>query len=220
MAQFVPVEFVGKARAFRRPLVADHPAAIAMVDRLALPFHARFRSRQPPTIGALAGLTHAWRERMPSSGRLHLVINTARARLTIVETRAAPATFRFDDWDEGDVETAIVITSLTLIVSPELFRFGNTPVASVPLHALARRFQRGWDVSDAAVRADLAALACPCPDVLASGGEFTVPLADGCWVGTVTEIEARGEPARILVVRSFIGAHMSARPDMSERASA
>jgi hypothetical protein len=61
------------------------------------------------------------------------------------------------------------------------------------------------------IRGDLAALACPRPDVLAAGREFTVPLADGCWVGTVAEIEDRGEGVRILVVRSFIGADMEAR---------
>jgi hypothetical protein len=95
------------------------------------------------------------------------------------------------------------------LVSPERFRFEHALVASVPLHALARRFQRGWDLSDAAVRA---ALASPRPDVLAAGGEFTVPLPEGCWVGTVAEIEDRSEPARILVVRSYIGADMEARP--------
>jgi hypothetical protein len=95
------------------------------------------------------------------------------------------------------------------LVSPERFRFEDALVASAPLHALARRFQRGWDLSDAAVRA---ALASPRPDVLAAGGEFTVPLPEGCWVGTVAEIEDRSEPARILVVRSYIGADMEARP--------
>jgi hypothetical protein len=108
----------------------------------------------------------------------------------------------------------------TLILSPEALRFDHALIASVPLHALARRLQRGWDVSDAEVRADLAALACTRPDVLAAGRKFNVPLATGCWVGSVAEIEDRGEPVRILVVRSFIRAHMSARPAMLVAAAA
>jgi hypothetical protein len=42
----VPVEFLGRARAFRSMLVADHAAAIAMLDRLVLPLRGRFRLRQ------------------------------------------------------------------------------------------------------------------------------------------------------------------------------
>jgi hypothetical protein len=39
-------------------------------------------------------------------------------------------------------------------------------------------------------------------------------------VGSVAEIEDRGEPVRILVVRSFIRAHMSAHPAMLVAAAA
>jgi hypothetical protein len=46
--------------------------------------------------------------------------------------------------------------------------------------------------------------------MLVGGGDFTAPLADGEWVGTVTEIEHRSAPVRILVVRSFIAADMTA----------
>jgi hypothetical protein len=73
--------------------------------------------------------------RLFNAGRPGLRGNSARARLMIAETRAAPITFRFDAWDDDDAETVIVVTSTTLIVSPELFRFDHAPVASVPLHS-------------------------------------------------------------------------------------
>jgi hypothetical protein len=73
-------------------------------------------------------------------------------------------------------------------------------------------------VLDAAIRADLAALAVPRPDLLAGYGEFRVPLTDGCRVGTVAEIEDRDQPLPILGVRSFIEAAMSARTELREAA--
>jgi hypothetical protein len=66
-----------------------------MADRLAIPLRARFTLRQHPSGGALAGVAEEWRERMPSAGRLGLMVNAARARLAIVGTRAALATFHF-----------------------------------------------------------------------------------------------------------------------------
>ena len=104
---------------------------------------------------------------------------------------------------------------VTFTVSATRFESDSLRVASVSLHALAPRYERGRN-SDAAIRADLATLAVPRPDVLAAGGDFTEPLADGQWVGTLTEIEDRGEPVRIFAVRSFIGADMEARTDATE----
>jgi hypothetical protein len=207
----VPVEYIGRARALRTALVAQHAAAVAEADRLSVPLRARFALGQTPSPGAFAKVAAAWRDRIPSAGRLGLTINHARTRLTIAETRAAPTEFRFDTWGDGDHETAIVITQTTLAVSARRFEFDEVPAAAVPLHALARRFQRGWHVSDAAICADLSALAVPCVDTLDRGGDFDVPLRDGRWVGTVTEIDYRGEPVRILVVRSFKSDDMTVR---------
>jgi len=209
----VPVEYLGKARAFRSALVADHDAAIVMAARLTRPFLARYRMRQPPSGTALAGLAQAWRHRMPSGGRLDLVVAATRSRVSINEVRAAPSKFRFCAWREDAGEPALAIMRATFTVSAGRFESDTLRLASVPLHALARRFQRARDVSDAATRADLAALAVPRPDMLAAGGEFAVPLSDGQWVGTVAEIEDRGEPVPILAVRSFIAADMTVRVD-------
>jgi hypothetical protein len=134
-----PVEFVGKARALRTALVARHAEAVAEMDRIVLPLLARFRHRQAPSPGAFARAGRAWRDQIPGEGRLSLVVNVTRARLMLAETHAAPTAFRFDDWDEGNAETVIAITQSTLLASVERFHFGSVPVASVPLHAPARR---------------------------------------------------------------------------------
>jgi len=73
-------------------------------------------------------------------------------------------------------------------------------IASVSLHALARRFQRGWTTTDAAVMEDLRALAL----WQGGGGEFSVPVADGFWVGSTRETTFAGQTQRSLLVRTFL----------------
>ena len=208
----VPIEFIGRARAFRSAAVARHAEAVAATDRLAMPLQARFRLRQAPGPGAYARVARAWPEQVPAAGRLDIAISATPARLAIVEIRTAPGTFRFDGWGAAAIETVLVVGRMTLRASPGRFVFDPALVAAVPLRALARRYQRGFDNTDAAIRADLRALAMPAPEILDQGGEFTVPLADGCWVGEVAEIEQRGAMVRVLVVRTYLDATMRARP--------
>jgi hypothetical protein len=48
------------------------------------------------------------------------------------------------------------------------------------------------------------------------GGDFAVPAADGWCVDAVTEIEDRGKPVRILVVRTFRSDDMRVREAAAE----
>jgi hypothetical protein len=207
----VPAEFIGKARAFRMAVAAEHPRAIATIDRIGQPLRAQVRLRQTPTASGLARAAAAWRSQVPAAGRLDLVIKQAASRLAITETRVGPAEFRFDFWSEGVAETAILITRTTLAVSGGQFKFDTILLASVSLHALARRYQRAFDNSDAAVGADLFALASSLSGAVDAGDEFAVPLGDGRWVGNVTEIEDRGERVLIAVVRTFRSDDMPVR---------
>jgi hypothetical protein len=203
----VPAEFIGKARAFRRSVTAGHFDAFETIARIKTPFVQRHRLRQPPTTNALARAAATWRD-IPGPGRLALSIKLTKTRLAITETRAGPAEFRFDAWSEGEMETAVLITQTTMTVSAGHLHFEVAPIASVPLHALARRYQRGWTNTETAIRADLLALVVPAADVIDRGDNFAVPVTDGLWVGGVVAIEHFGEPAAIMVVRTFRDAGM------------
>jgi hypothetical protein len=206
----LPREFLGLARAFRSAIAAEHRHAVTAAERIAIPLAGRVRLRQAPSPGAFAKVAATWRDQIGSAGRLDLKITATTKRLSIEETRAGPSEFRFLTWPEGDTETALVIAKTTLLASFERFRFDQVPVATLPLHALARRYQRGWDNSDAAICGDLRALAAPHPETLAAGEDFNVDVADGAWIGNVTEIQYRGEPLLILAVRSFVSLAVSA----------
>jgi hypothetical protein len=208
----VPAEYIGLARAFRSAAMSEHPRAVALMDRIVAPLRGRFHARQTPTSGAFARIASSWAAQVPEAGRLSLATNATPRRLTITETRLAPSKFNFDHWADGDKETAVVITRTDLTVTLDRFHFDMAPIASVPLHGLARRYQRGWTNSAAAIKADLCALATTPEHVFMAGGDFSVPAADdGKWVGVVTEIDHQGTPWLLLVVRTFRDAGMSAR---------
>jgi hypothetical protein len=208
----VPHEYLGMARAWRGAALERADRGTDAMQRIAVSLRGQRRLGQVPSPGAYAKIVATWRKQVSAASRLGLSATAAPRRLSIMEARVTPGKFRFDGWDEDDVETAIIVMRIALTVSIEEFRFETIIAASVPLHALARRFQRGWDNSDTAIRADLHALAEPCEGTLAAGGEFAVPIAHGGkWVGVVTEIKDRGDTVRVLVVRTFRDAGMAAR---------
>jgi hypothetical protein len=211
-ASRVPFEFVGLARQFRSAVVAQHPRAVAAMDRIVLPLRGRHYSKQVPSPTAFAKVAQAWREQVPSAGRLSLATTYDVRRLAIIEVRAIPTDFGFNEWAEGATESCLIVIVSALIISAGHFSFTSALAASVSLHALARRFQRGRDNSDAAIRADLAALATPVDDVLEASGDFRVLTADGQWIGEPTETEDRGKLKTILAVRTFVSSDMTEDP--------
>jgi hypothetical protein len=206
----VPVEFIGKARAFRSTIVGEHALAVAAMDRLVLPLRGRHYSRQTPGPGAFARVEHAWRSQVPTAGQLRLTTTHDSKRLCITEIRAVPTDFRFLAWPEGATESCLIILVSALAVSAGHFSFTSALAASVSLHALARRYERGSNNSAAAIRADLVALMRPVDDVLEGSNDFTIPAGDGQWVGEATEVDDRGKVKCILAARSFISVDMTA----------
>ena len=99
-----------------------------------------------------------------------------------------------------------------LVVSAGNFTFTNPLAAAVSLHALARRYQRARDNSDAAIRADLAALVRSVDEVEQANSDFAVPTADGQWIGEATDTDDRGKVKTILAARTFISNEMSQGP--------
>jgi hypothetical protein len=180
----------------------------------------RHYSKQTPGPSAFTRVAQAWRKQVPAAGQLSLAITHDAKRLAIVEIRAAPTDFRFNAWPEGASEPCLVVIVSALIVSAGYFKFTNALAASVSLHALARRYQRARDNSDAAIRADLAALACPVDDVSDASGEFAVQTLDGQWIGEATDTDDRGKVKCILAARTFISSEMSQGPAVLAEADA
>jgi hypothetical protein len=186
----VPVEFIGLARAFRGRINCKPP-----VDLL-----RRVRPRpgfQPmPRHDYLRRLVADWRA-LHDPGRLALLADFADG-MHLAELRISPTRMRFAGWHDEGTEAALSIGLHLVTCKPPKFREERAIVADVGLHALARRFQRASDHADAAVLADLAALA---PKWRDTAGEFRIPApSGGHWIGSVTAV--RGAP--VLAVRTFV----------------
>jgi hypothetical protein len=83
------------------------------------------------------------------------------------------------------------------------FQIERSLIADIGVHALARRYQRGWDIDDRSVVLDLAPLGTKWASTVKAGGEFRIQAArgDGEWIGEVTTVEGRDLP--VLLVRTF-----------------
>jgi hypothetical protein len=80
--------------------------------------------------------------------------------LFIADVRVAPATITNEMGGGPDQrETCLCIVRITLEISPKRAAWKTATIASLGLHGLARRYQRGFDVTDDAVLLDLGLLA-------------------------------------------------------------
>jgi hypothetical protein len=203
-ANTVPREFVGKARDLRRALEADDAVAYRVVGALTVPFTAIGRGTIPrPQL--LARTANAWRDKIPTTGRLALEVELKKTSLLIRELRLLAADGRFDDWVEGKTEPGFSLAAYSLEVAPPRFRFDPVVLAGISLHAMARWFQRSFSCTRESLLADMLPLAVVANDErLANPGEFQVPAGDGRWAGVVMELNDRQPPERILAVRSFL----------------
>jgi hypothetical protein len=98
-----------------------------------------------------------------------------------------------DGWIGEKEVIAVFIVGIK--INRRRFFYFHGLMACVSLHALARRYQRAFDSLDAAIRADMIALA-----IASTGpqtGRFSVRCPDGAWAG-------RAQSTWCLGVRTFL----------------
>ena len=171
----VAAEFIGRAREFRARFATADPQTGAAIDQIVLPLRQRSERHPTPRVEQLAGLARQWRALVPEHGRLQLTIDHRRTRLTIAETRIGAANYWQEEWDS--VEPGILLLHMRLHIAPHVFDADMVPLAAVSLHALARRYQKAWQVGDAAIFADLCSLAAASSDTGAEAGRLRLPGA-------------------------------------------
>jgi hypothetical protein len=201
----VPAEFVGKARALRSRLLAIDLATGPAIDMITKPVVERWRRHPVPRAETLAGLARIWPLHIPSFGLLDRAIDLDKRSLRILELRAGANNFHFAGWRDDAKEPGVSLTAICLEIAPHRFRFDMLTIASVSLHCLSRRYQRGMAITDADVFADLRSLAQAHGklDRAQPGEDFTVQVADGKWVGSCTMITGNGP---VLMARTFLDA--------------
>jgi len=203
----VPAEFVGFGRAFSAR-VAD-AVAIRVCQQSSQALIQRQRRHPVPRADTLAGVAYAWRNRVPAFGRLDQRITLNGKWLSIIETRCIPQHFRQGEWEDDALEPGISVVRIGMSIAPrrELLLAMHT-LCSVSLHALGRRYQRGADRSDAAILADIHALAAAYErlSALPEGTRFTVDVPGSRWRGTTLDIRGHysGRMERVPSARTFV----------------
>jgi hypothetical protein len=195
----VPFEFVGRARTFRARVGAEDDAIGRAVLEIMRPLQARRRRSKTFRPADLVDAERQFRQ-LPSAGRLSLKVERDKTGLRIEELRCASGKIRFAEWQNGATDPDIGIMRIALEATSwgPAFVAGDL-IASLSLHALARRYQRGFRTDDAAIMSELKAMALCHADIVETRGDFAVGGSGGNWVG---EVGLR-DSMPVLAVRSF-----------------
>ena len=207
----MPAEFVGKARAFRSRIADADAVAIQIIQQTTQQLIERQRRHPVPRTDTLASIARAWRVQVPAFGRASQEITLERKSLSIVEVRTCPQHYRAATWKDDALEPGLIVVRVSLAIAPhEKLSLAMHTLAAISLHGLGRRYQRGADTSDAAIIADIRALAAAHERLvkLPEDTRFDVALPGGRWLGTVLDVRAAasGGVDRILSGRTFVEA--------------
>jgi hypothetical protein len=198
-------EFVGMARSMRNNIDAIDATATAAMGEVSRRLQARCRRRQHLTPSVAVETVKAWRTHVPETGRLAIESHIGHRSLFIRELRLSRCRTRNLGWTDAAWEPGIGIMLIACSVQIFSWQFNYFHLAVVSLHALARRFQRGIDNSDASIMADLRVVADVAAEIAVTDGAFEIPVPGGRWTGFVAEMpDATGSIERVLSIRTFL----------------
>jgi hypothetical protein len=205
----IPMEFVGLARAFWRKVEADDKACGKVLDQVEAVLTARLRKKPSLRPEHVIAVERLWAT-MPSGFALSAPVAAhPRKRLHLSQFRLTAHLSRCKDWAEDEIEHGVSLTVVTCETTKRGgYRINLEPVVTVCLHALARRFQRGRDRSEAAVLTDLSELGRGFVEQEPGSGTICVP--GGQWRGGVSRTEVSGQDGEVvststaLTIRTFI----------------
>ena len=184
----VPVEVMRQARYFRDGLMSVSLDCGGKMNAIVAPLLARWRRSPIPRPETLLDAARAWRA-LPEFGRLDLTITTGKRALCVQELRVSASDFRARDWTVD--EPGLSVLGVVLEVAAHRCVFDILSLATVSLHALARRYQRGFAITDAAIMHDLHMLAKAHAELgsadAATEFEVVVP-GGGRWVGNLIDV--------------------------------
>jgi hypothetical protein len=195
-------EFVEKAKALRALIKRSTPAFEKAVEGTLRTLRPRPAWPEPGRGEWYKNFVARYRA-IRSPCRLDFVARVEPdGALVMNELRVTATTIKREDWGDGD-EGALSVQMVAVSTHP--FRIQQSLIADIGLHALARRYQRGWTADDGSVLIDLAPLGIGWAKTVKAGGTFRVaaPLGQGEWIGVVSEVRDRDLP--VLLVRTYVG---------------
>jgi hypothetical protein len=195
----VPAQFVGLARDLRNRILKSSARTDAIAEALISPLRRKPGFTPMPRHRLLASIPRKWRQ-MADLGRLNLIAEFERGVLRISELRVVADGVTISDEGWAEDEPGLAVALYDLIISPPRFSERMRPIAVLGLHALARRYQRSLDRTDAGVLANIRPLANGGLAAIKTPGEFSIQApGGGRWVSSVQPGD------KILLIRTFYG---------------
>ena len=219
MSTPVPREFVGLARAFRNRVAAADARVAAVVPGIVGQLRAHAHGMRNGKLSKLdmQVALRAWQTGVTDSYMLDARLRTERRRFTVAELRATCDRMTAGAAWNGAEQDAVALSWHAIQLHDRLVDYLIRPVATMTLHALARRFERGDGREDSNVVQDLAPLAAyAAADKTAVAPPPTLPVtaevrvSDGRWAGrwVVARDAARRRDFRIFQVQTFLDDEM------------
>jgi hypothetical protein len=177
--------------------------AAAIVKACIADFNRRDKGPRPERILAIS---QVW-QTLPAFGLLDQTIHRDKKSLRIEEHRLVANKMVVLPGVSIVDEPGIVVVHGVLDLRPGSAGYQANVIATISLHALARRFQRGYGDDEQTVLADIGGLVPVADDLIAAGPvPVRVPaLSGGRWSGEVAMLRAPGDPDCLaLMIRTFL----------------
>lgn len=174
----VPAEFRGRARTFLTRLEAVEPSYVAALGTITLPLRDKHRRRAKLAAGDTTAAERAWLEQLPPFGRIATETRSSRVNLYVRELRLFARTENFDTWS-GTVEPTIAILLIGVDQRRKRLEASKATLALIGLHAMARRYQRGFDTTDETIFAEFRTIAKVANEITDAGTDFRIPVSNG-----------------------------------------
>jgi hypothetical protein len=206
----VPAEALGQARLFRERVLAEDLIAHDAMSAVLVPLRACITKKQRLRPVMITQAVRDWDEwvptgfllarELPATKEKHWWRGRPRNTLKISQLRVSASYVTHAAWPDDTKEPGLTLARLTLTAGDGRLTADQRPLATVSMHALARRFERGGG-DEAAILRDLASIV----DFGVTAGD-DVRCATGLWVGRVlaaNDVEAT-RVVRLRHIRSYL----------------
>jgi hypothetical protein len=203
----VPHEFVGQARLFCARIEAAAKTASASALQIVDDAHAIVQRRLTWRPEHFPYFERQWRQTIPDEGRIGLAIERSKRALIIAAFRLSRSSYEDITWSQPIPERSVALMLRTFrLTTPAAVECKRLAIATLGIHAIARRYQRGFDNTDRAIQLDISELALNFSRLLdADSQTFTLACTSGFWVGAIDTVKISGlRDQRLLNVRSFL----------------
>jgi hypothetical protein len=177
----VPHEFVGQARLFCARFASAAKTASAAVLQIGADARAIVQRRPTWRSEHLSGFERQWRQTIPDEGRIGLEIERSKRALIIAELRLTRSSYKDIRWSQPFPENSVSLMLCTCrLTTPAAFEIKRQAIATLGIHAIARRYQRGFDNTDRAILTDISELALNASQLLGANSQtFALPCPSG-----------------------------------------